>query len=470
MMKKRNLHGMLIKNYVVFVIIMLGVALLSLVFLGLSLNSSMSDEPFPALTADAVVRADYKQIDISDIALIGGWVEILDEQNRVVHVKGDKKTADDSYSSRQLYDMLSYKGSGSSEWFYTASTFAADDGNEYTCLVILPEENTELQFNLINAPLPVTKKFLTIFVISLLLFLLLFSLNIFLYSKWTAVKISRPLNNITTSLRELRSGRLDTRMDFKAENEFLQICDAFNDMAERLESAQKEKARLDEVRNRMFIDISHDLKTPMTVIGGYSKALAENMVMDEDKRKRYIETIYNKSQYVSGMIEDLFEIARLDMIKAEIAAEDADIAEFLRSMAAEHYDQIEDNGLQLDLDIPEHTVMYRFDRKELTRAVSNIFGNAIRHNKPGTTIYAGLADTSGQITITIADNGAGIPENIRETIFDPFVRGDASRSGSGTGLGLAIAKKIVERHGGTLKLDYDESRAYKTSFIMTFRR
>ncbi len=472
MMKKRNLHGMLIKNYVVFVIIMLGLALLSLVFLGLSLNGVMSDEPFPLLTADAVAKADYERIDISDIALIGGWVEILDEENRVVYVKGDKKTAEESYSSRQLYDLLSYRatGGGSSDWFCTVSAFRAVDGNEYTCLVILPAENVELQLNLINAPLPVTKKFLTIFIISLLLFLLLFSLNIFLFSKWTAIKISRPLDNITSSLRELRSGKFDTRMDFKAENEFLQIRDAFNDMADRLESAQKEKARLEEARNRMFIDISHDLKTPMTVIGGYSKALAENMVSEEEKRQRYIETIYSKSQYVSDMIEDLFELAKLDQTKASMAVENADIAEFLRNMAAEHYDQIEDKGLLLDLNIPEETIMYSFDRKELSRAVSNILGNAIRYNQPGTTIYVGLTKISGQITITIADNGSGIPENIRDTIFDPFVRGDASRSSSGTGLGLAIARKIVEQHGGALELDYDSDAVYRTFFIMTFRR
>lgn len=470
MMRKGNLHGMLIKNYVVFVIIMLGLALLSLVFLGISLNSSMSDEPFPALTADAVVRTDFEHIDISEIALIGGWVEILDEENRVVYVKGDKKTAHESYSSKQLYDMLSYRGNGSGEWFCTASTFRTADGNEYICLVFLPEENIELQLNIINAHLPVTKKFLTIFFISLLLFVLLFSFNIFLYSKWTAAKISKPLSSITSSLLELRAGRLDTRMDFKAENEFLQIRDAFNEMADRLESAQKEKARLEEVRNRMFIDISHDLKTPMTVIAGYSKALAEDMVSDEDKKRRYIETIYNKSLYVSAMIEDLFEIARLDSTKTAIDAKEADMAEFIRNMAAEHYDQIEDKGLKLELQIPEEEVVFRFDRKEMSRAVSNILGNAIRHNKPGTTIFAGMTCSSGQITVTIADNGAGIPEDLRDTIFDPFVKGDASRSSDGTGLGLAIARKIVERHGGTLELECDKNGDCRTSFVMKFIR
>ncbi len=453
MVRKRNLHVTLIKNYVVFVIIMLAAAMLSLVFLGLSLASSMEGEAAPLLTADMVARPDYEQTDISDIALTGGWVEIIDEDNRVIFVKGDKKTADYTYSSSRLYEMLSYHGNDL-EWFCTASNFTGADSHNYTCLVLLPHKAVEIRLNLINAPLPVTKKFFTVFFISLILFLVLFSLNIFLYSKWTAAKISRPLSRITASIRELRAGRLDTRMDFKAENEFLQIRDAFNEMAERLESAQKENIRLEEARNRMFIDISHDLKTPITVIGGYSKALAENLVREEGKKKRYIETIYNKSMHVSNMIEDVFELAKLDFKKDGPDTEVSDMAEFLRDMTAEHYEQIEDKGLLLDLHIPEERVMYSFDRKEMTRAISNILGNAICYNPPGTSIYVGLYDASERIIIVIADNGTGICTDVRKSIFDPFVRGDASRNSSGgTGLGLAIAKKIVEKHGGTLKLE-----------------
>ncbi len=454
MERKRNLHGALIKNYVVFVIIMLAVTVLSFIFFGLSLTGSMSGEVIPPLTADYLARPDYNQIDITNIALMGGWVEIIDDDNRVIYVKGEKKTSDYVYSSEQLYEMLSYSDK-STEWFCTASKFTSEDGYEYTCLVLLPMQNIELQMNLIKAPLPFVRKFFTVFSISVLLFLVLFLLNIFLYSKWTAAKISRPLSRITAAIRELRAGKLDTRMDFKAENEFLQIRDAFNEMAERLESAQMEKVRLEEARNRMFIDISHDLKTPMTVIGGYSKALAENMVSDEDKRKRYIEVIYNKSIHVSNMIEDLFELAKLDFNKNAMDLKNADLAEFLRDMAAEHYEQIEDKGLYLELHIPQEKIMFMFDRKDMTRAVSNILVNAIRHNPPGTSILVGLYELPGHIAIIIADNGAGIPSELHDSIFEPFVRADTARNSSGgTGLGLAIAKKIIEKHGGTLKL-YD---------------
>jgi len=450
--RKRSLHGTLIKNYVAFVIIMLAAAVLSLIFLAILLNRIMAGEDAPPLTAEQVARPDYEQIDITDISLVGGWVEIIDEDNRVIFVKGDKKTADYMYGNRQLYEMLSYPEENG-EWLCTASNFISEDGRGYTCLVFIPKRSAELQFNLTDPRLPVARKILKTGSISLLLFIILFLLNIYFYSKWTAVKINRPLSGITDAINELRAGKLDTRMDFRAENEFLQIRDAFNEMAERLESAQKEKIRMEEARNRMFIDISHDLKTPVTVISGYSKALAENMVRDEGKRKRYIEAIYNKSMYVSKLIEDLFELAKLDFRETGMDLKNTDLAEFLRNMAAEHYELLEDKGFELELHIPQDRVMYMIDRKEMTRAVSNILVNAVRHNPPGTSVLAGLYDIPDRTYIVIADSGEGIPEDIRDTIFDPFVKADGSRRSGGTGLGLAIARKIVEKHGGTLVLD-----------------
>jgi len=450
--RKKSLHGTLLKNYVTFVMIMLAAAVLSMAFLGYSLMKSMSGEAAPALTADQVARADYESMDITDIATLGGWAEILDEENRVVFVKGDKKTVEYEYSSKQLYEMLSYPGDGG-EWLCTAANFTAGDGRAYTCLVMIPSRSVEIRLNMTDFRLPAAKKVVKAVIASFFLFLVLFLLNIFLYSKWTSIRISRPLSGITDAINELRAGKLDVRMDFRAEDEFLQIRDAFNEMAEKLEAAREEKIRMEEARNRMFIDISHDLKTPVTVISGYSRALAENMVKDEERKKRYIETIYSKSMYVSKLTEDLFELAKLDFRETGLDLENTDLAGFLRELAAEHYEQMEEKGIEPELDIPRGKVMLMIDRKEMTRAVSNIIVNAVRHNPPGTSVLIGLYDMPDRTDIVIADNGTGIAEEIRRTIFDPFVKADGSRSSEGTGLGLAIASKIVEKHGGVLVLD-----------------
>ncbi|HEX2944663.1 MAG TPA: HAMP domain-containing sensor histidine kinase [Clostridia bacterium] len=481
-----SLNRTLIKNYVVFVLIMLAVAFSTLLILGLMISSTMSREETPKITANDTARPDYGNVDISDIKLMGGWVEVLDEDNKVIFTKGGKKTDTTRYSSEQLYQMISYDGSGHG-YICTAKEITADGDRHYVFLVFIPSDKAELTLNLINAPLPLPRKFISILIASLIIFLCVFTLNIFLFSKWTAGKIGMPLSNITGAIRKMSGGNLGIRMDFKAENEFLQIRDAFNDMASRLEASQIEKNRLEEARKRMFVDISHDLKTPITVISGYSKALAEHMVNDETQKQRYIDTIYNKSMRVSELIDDLFELSRLESGRPELKLEPTDMVEFIKGIAAEYYEQFEEKNLLLELDIPDRRILCRIDRKQITRAISNLLTNAIRYNTAGTTIRIGLSenaarlsDTAGSpaktntglsetaagLSIEISDNGTGIPENLRDTIFEPFVRGDVSRhSDGGTGLGLAIARSIVLSHGGSLRL-VSESGLFKTSFIL----
>lgn len=199
------------------------------------------------------------------------------------------------------------------------------------------------------------------------------------------------------------------------------------------------------------------------IIGGYSKALAENMAADELQRKRYLDTIYDKSIRVSNLIDNLFELAKLENVGVSENRIKTDAAEFLRGIAAEHFEQIEEKGMLLVLKLPEEAVEYTMDKKEMSRVISNLLENAIQYNSPGTEIKIELAAQEDVVVIKIADNGIGISENLKESIFDPFVRGDASRGSSGgTGLGLAIAGKIVENHGGSLILQFDEK--YKTIF------
>ena len=274
--------------------------------------------------------------------------------------------------------MMSYDGKGQ-QYICTAKAFKAEDGKTYTFLAILPGDKVNLQLNLINSPFPVSRAFFTVILTSGLFFLMLFLLNIYLYSKWTTGKISNPLARITAALSDMGKGRLNTRMDFEAENEFLQIRDTFNYMADKLEMAEADKKRLEESRKRMFVDISHDLKTPVTTISGYCKALSEGIVKDEEQKQRYLRTIYDKSIRVANLIDDLFELAKLEGREPELNREAVDIVELLRSMAAEHYEQMEEKGLLLDFRVPDCQVTCNIDRKEIVRVLSNILGNAIRY-------------------------------------------------------------------------------------------
>ena len=225
-------------------------------------------------------------------------------------------------------------------------------------------------------------------------------------------------------------------------------------MADKLERVEEEKQKLEESRQRMFMDISHDLKTPITTICGYAKALSEGMVKEDEKEQRYLRSIYDKSARVTELINNLFQLSKLENSELKLVYEKQDFVEFIRGIAAECYEQIEEKDMDLDLILPEKQIILSFDRKELGRAVMNIVYNAIKYNPSGTKLRIQISEDENKVLLKIADNGTGIPEGLKDSIFEPFVRGDSSRkSDGGTGLGLAIAKKIVEGHGGTLTLD-----------------
>lgn len=462
-MKKKRIYTTLIKNYIIFISSMLLICVFSFILLAVLMNKSVMEQKLPAITADAIVKENYKDIDISDIQLLDGWVEILDENNRVIHTLGNRKTTVKEYQNADLISLFGYHDN--QEYVYTGAAFTEPiSQKEYICLVALPQDKVDITMNIVNAPFELTKLYFGNLLKAAIFFLVLFVLNIFLYSKWTARRISTPLTSITSSIQRMRDGDLSARMDFKAENEFLQIRDAFNQMADKLQKAQQENRRLEEERNRMFMDISHDLKTPITTIQGYALALKEGMVEQEEKKQRYLQTIYDKSVRVTSLINNVFDLAKLENATRQFQIQKHDIAEFLRKMAAEFYEQIEQKGIVLDFNTAVNSLEMPFDMKEMERVVSNLLSNAILYNPPGTTIKMSLYEEEDSAIVEIADNGTGIPDELKDIIFSPLVRGDSSRSSEGgTGLGLAIAKKIVEGHGGRLEL-ITARDGYKTVF------
>lgn len=415
------------------------------------MSSSMSKGMIPKIMADMIVKEDYFEIDTSDIELVDGWIEILNDKNEVIYVKGNKKTVSTKYKSYELADILGYHDT--QQYVYSSAAFKGADGNEYVCLVALPHEKVDLQLNIINASYPLNKTFFLNLLKGITFFLILFLINIYIYSIWTAKRISVPLNKITSVINEMSRGDTSVRMEFKAENEFLEIKDAFNYMADKLQKVEEEKKKLEKDRQRMFVDISHDLKTPITTICGYAKALSEGMITEDEKKGRYLKTIYDKSIRVTNLINNLFEIAKLENTTPKFQKETGDFVEFLRGIAAEHYEQIEEKSMQLDFKINTNKSIFLFDKKELGRVISNLINNAIIYNPEGTLIRIELFDYEREVIIEVGDNGIGISEELKENIFLPFVRGDLTRSSQGgTGLGLAISKKIVEAHGGKLEL------------------
>lgn len=142
----------------------------------------------------------------------------------------------------------------------------------------------------------------------------------------------------------------------------------------------------------MLVHISHNLKTPITTIQGYANALQLGMIEDEAKKQRTINLIHDKTKLVAELIDDVFELSKLESPDYPIVKEASDFAEFVREMAVEYYDLFEERRFVFECDIPAQDVIVLINGKLLYRAVSNLLANALKYNTPGTQVRLMLLD------------------------------------------------------------------------------
>lgn len=243
---------------------------------------------------------------------------------------------------------------------------------------------------------------------------------------------------------------------------------------------EKEKARMDEEKRRylMISNIVHDLKTPMTTIYGYSKALNDGIVPAE-KTAEYHEAIMAKTDRMNEVVAMLLDYVKLDSEGFTIKKTRIDICELVRSGCAFSFTDIENAGDEIKINIPDHPIYIQADGKQLSRVITNLITNAIRHNPQNTKLYVSVTSesetTAENVRIFVADSGPEIPDELKEEIFVPFITGDESRvSNGGTGLGLPLSVRICEMHGYSLKLvqkpeilRYRLGDEYKKVFVIT---
>lgn len=229
---------------------------------------------------------------------------------------------------------------------------------------------------------------------------------------------------------------------------------------ELLEEEKERQLNYERRRNLLLSDIAHDIKTPITTICGYSKALSEG-VAQEEKRMDYLNAIYGKALRIDELITLLFEYVKLDSEGYILHKEPGDLAELLRETIAAHYADFEEKQITLTIDIPDDTLPCEMDSLQIGRAITNLLTNALRYGREKGKVLVRLRDD----VLTVADDGKPIDPDFAERIFDPFSREDSSRrTKEGSGLGLSISAKIVEMHGGELLLNQEFGEGYTKAF------
>jgi len=289
------------------------------------------------------------------------------------------------------------------------------------------------------------------------LFVLCSVLVLVLTSTLITVNISRsiirPIREVQAASRRVRDGDLDHELVIK-DKEFQALCDDFNQMRMRLKESERIKAQADEENHELISNISHDLKTPLTAIKGYVEGLMDNIADTPERRERYLATIYNKTNDMQRLIDELTFYSRIDSNRVPYNFVPIRIVDFFRDCAEETELDLTSRGMKLEFSCEvEEEIQVKADPEQLRRVVSNIIGNSVKYmDKPDGAVGIHLSRDEKKVYAELMDNGPGISEEALPYIFDRFYRADEARNQNqaGSGIGLSIVQKVIEDHGGSV--------------------
>ena len=233
---------------------------------------------------------------------------------------------------------------------------------------------------------------------------------------------------------------------------------------ERIEERRSYEAK----RNLMLSDFAHDLRTPIMTIGGYANAITDGMIKDDAQKTEYLNVIAAKSKRMTELITMLFEYVRVGSEGFTLTRKRVDLHALLTEVIAGFYPDLEEAGIDVDLDIPEEPFYISADELHLKRVIENLIINIIRHNESGIKVGFIIKKTSGVEYFAVADTGVQIKKS-EEELFEPFVKGEDSRSkNTGSGLGLSVAKQVMDLHGFEIHLRQpygDYTKAFVLKFV-----
>lgn len=263
----------------------------------------------------------------------------------------------------------------------------------------------------------------------------------FMASSVTTMRQIKPIREMAQATRRYAEGDFDIRMnDYGRNDEIGELAASFNNMAESLQQTERQ-------RREFIANISHELKTPMTTIAGYTDGILDGTIPPQSERQ-YLQIISDESRRLSRMVRRMLDVSQLQAIDPLRGGSYFDICESMRRVLISMEKKITDRHLDVEADIPEEPILVRGDKDMITQVIYNLLENATKFALPESTLYLGIATLDGKACVTVRNLGETIPAEELPLLFERFHKSDKSRSGDkdGVGLGLYIVKTILEQH------------------------
>jgi signal transduction histidine kinase len=257
--------------------------------------------------------------------------------------------------------------------------------------------------------------------------------------------LTRPIRELTLATRALAKGELGHQVSVRTRDELGELAVSFNQMSADL-------ARASELRRQMMADIAHELRTPLSLILGYTESLSDGKLPASQET---FDLMHDEAQHLSRLVDDLRTLSLVDAGELPLTCQHLDVRALLERVIAAHLPEAQQRGVSLQVETSPDLPAVEADPGRMAQVLENLVSNALCYTPEGGQISLSGEANGGAVKLRVRDNGAGIAPEDLPFVFERFYRADQSlqRNGTESGLGLAIAKSIVEAHGGSISVE-----------------
>jgi signal transduction histidine kinase len=274
---------------------------------------------------------------------------------------------------------------------------------------------------------------------------------------WSALLVARgvmrDVERVRDGLAAVGEGKRNIEIQTGACDELAELAAEANRMIRRLAEQEAQRGAADRSRRNLVAAVSHDLRTPLTSIRLLSGAIEDELV-DEATRRRYLAQMSVHIDALGALIDDLFELSRLEAGDIEWSMTQVELHELVHETVEAMRPQADAKRVVVRSQVPKRLGRTAGNPEQLQRVLFNLIQNAIRHTPEDGSVTVRAQAHPDAFEVEVADTGGGVPDGDRERVFEPFFRGedDSARNGHGAGLGLTICRAIIEAHGGRISL------------------
>lgn len=272
--------------------------------------------------------------------------------------------------------------------------------------------------------------------------------------------ITRNFRRITSVIRNFKNGDLTTRINIKTKGELGEFAESFNEMADTIVHNIDEIKKMDLLRRELIANVSHDLRTPISIIQGYLETvLIKSDSLSDDEKIKYLETILDNTKRLQNLVEELFELSKLESKQITPKLEMFSLAELLQDIHQKNSLVIKSKEIIFKIDSAQNLPMIKADIAMMEKVFQNLLDNSLKFTSSGGEISIKLINNINSIVVSFSDTGCGIEKEDLPYIFERYHKSKRVVSNQkGTGLGLAIVKKILELHGINISVDSEKDK------------